>query len=224
MAGASGIHPHGRRRKLTSHVVPADRRGKPHVNAAAVSAYFTPMNRVSHLRRRLVAGALVLPLCAVARVTKAAPLPVPIGELLPDVTMDGLNGTPRSLASYRGRPLIINVWASWCGPCRDEARSLERLAWSEAGGPYTIIGVSTDDDRQAALGWLKHSRATLTHYIDHRLTLETLLGASTIPLTVLVDVHGRVVARFRGARQWDSAESVRLIEKAYAETNRRKSP
>ena len=130
--------------------------------------------------------------------------------------MAGLNGPPRSLSSYRGRPLIINVWASWCGPCRAEAASLERLASSKAGSRYVVIGVSTDDDRNAALKWLKHSNATVSHYIDSRLTLEHMLGASTIPLTVLVDAGGRVVARFQGARQWDTVESMRMIERAYA--------
>jgi thiol-disulfide isomerase/thioredoxin len=145
-----------------------------------------------------------------------APAPVAVGRPLPDVVMAGLNGPQRSLASYRGRPLIINVWASWCGPCRAEAASLERLAWSEAGSRYVVIGISTDDDKAAASKWLRHSNATVSHYIDSRLTLEHMLGATTIPLTVLVDASGRVVARFYGARQWDSAESIRVIERAFA--------
>ena len=150
-----------------------------------------------------------------------APPPVAVGHRLPDVAMDGLNGPMRTLSSYRGRPLIINVWASWCGPCRAEAASFERLAWSEAGSRYTIIGVSTDDYRDAALKWLRHSNATLSHYIDHRLRMEHLLGASTIPLTVLVDANGRVVARYRGVRAWDDPESIRWIENAYAAAAKR---
>jgi hypothetical protein len=66
------------------------------------------------------------------------------------------------------------------------------------------------------LKWLRYSNATVSHYIDSRLTLEHMLGASTVPLTVLVDAGGRVVARFRGARQWDSVESIRMIERAFA--------
>ena len=147
---------------------------------------------------------------------------VAVGEMLPDAVMNGLNGPNRSLSSYRGRPLIINVWASWCGPCRKEAASLERLAWSEAGSRYTIIGISTDDDRNAASKWLRHSNATMNHYIDKppNWPLEHMLGASSIPVTVLVDARGRVVGRFRGARDWDSAESVRLIERTFAGAGR----
>lgn len=170
----------------------------------------------------MAAGACVLAFLAAPAIAVAqeAPPPVAVGKPLPDVLMSGLNGPHRSLSSYRGRPLIINVWASWCGPCRAEAASLERLAWSEPGSKYVIIGVSTDDDRGAATQWLRHSNATLNHYIDSRLTLEHMLGASTIPLTVLVDAGGRVVARFRGARDWSSAESVRMIERAFAGAGR----
>jgi thiol-disulfide isomerase/thioredoxin len=142
--------------------------------------------------------------------------PVAVGRPLPDVLMAGLNGPQRRLSSYRGRRLIINVWASWCGPCRAEAASLERLAWGEAGSRFVVIGISTDDDRDAALTWLRQSNATLDHFIDSRLQLEHMLGASSIPLTVLVDAGGRVVARFQGARRWDSMESLLLIERAFA--------
>ncbi len=209
--------------------VPRDRIGRDGRDACRISPRLVPGTRRTtmalDLVPRIARPALALGLALSTPATGGrTPGEVEIGQTLREATIQGLNGPARRLSEFRGKPLIINVWASWCGPCRDEARSLERLAWSEAGGRYTIIGVSTDDDRQAALGWLKHSRATLTHYIDHRLTLENMLGASTIPLTVLVDVHGRVVARFRGARQWDSAESVRMIEKAYAESARRKSP
>ena len=157
--------------------------------------------------------------------TQAPPPLVAVGQVLPDVVMSGLNGPNKSLSSYRGRPLIVNVWASWCAPCRQEAASLERLAWSEAGSRYTVIGISTDDDRNAALKWLRHSNATVSHYVDSapRWPLEHMLGASTIPVTVLVDAEGRVVERIRGARDWYSAESIKLIERAFAERGRRET-
>jgi thiol-disulfide isomerase/thioredoxin len=177
------------------------------------------MCSIKSIVRSLAAGAFGLTLLTTpaAAVAPDAPPPVAVGRTLPDVVMAGLNGPHRSLSSYRGRPLIINVWASWCGPCRAEAASLERLAWGEAGSRYVVIGISTDDDREAALNWLRSSNATVSHYIDSRLTLEHMLGASSIPLTVLVDADGRVVARFQGARQWDSAGSIRMIERAFAD-------
>jgi thiol-disulfide isomerase/thioredoxin len=180
------------------------------------------MSFTKAIRRAVAVGACGLTVLAAPALPAVpdTPAPVAVGRPLPDVVMAGLNGPPRSLSSYRGHPLIVNVWASWCGPCRAEAASLERLAWSEAGSRYVVIGVSTDDDRDAALKWLRHSNATVSHYIDSRLTLEHMLGASSIPLTVLVDEGGRVVARFYGARQWDSVESIRVIERAFAGAGR----
>jgi thiol-disulfide isomerase/thioredoxin len=179
------------------------------------------MNALGILCRSIATAAcamLFLAAPAVA-VPLAAPGPVAVGQALPHVVMTGLNGPRRTLASYQGRPLIINVWASWCSPCRKEAASLERLARSPAGSRFAVIGISTDDDRDAALAWLRQSNATLTHYIDSgpHWILEHLLGASQIPVTVLVDAGGRVVARYPGARDWSSAESVRLIERAFAQ-------
>ncbi|HET9692935.1 MAG TPA: TlpA disulfide reductase family protein [Steroidobacteraceae bacterium] len=173
------------------------------------------------LQTLIAAGACTLTLLATPATagTQSPPPPplVAVGQTLPDAVMAGLNGPPKSLSSYRGRPLIINVWASWCSPCRREAASLERLAWSEAGSRYTVLGISTDDERNAAIQWLRQSNATLSHYLDSgpRWPLEHMLGASSIPVTVLVDAQGRVVARYRGARDWDSAESIQLIERAF---------
>jgi thiol-disulfide isomerase/thioredoxin len=143
-------------------------------------------------------------------------LSVPVGHALPDILMAGLNGSDRRIRSFAGRKLLINVWASWCGPCRAEAASLERMAWSKNGMAYTVIGVSTDDDRRAAERWLKQSNATLSHFIDQGLVIEHLLGASTIPLTVLVDEKLRVVTRIRGAQDWDTQASAQLIQREFA--------
>lgn len=127
--------------------------------------------------------------------------------------MRGLNGPNRALSSYRGRPLLINVWASWCPPCRAEMPSLERLAWSDFGQQMAVIGISTDDYVDRALAFLKRSNATLSHYIDRQLELEHMLGASHLPLTVLADAQGRVLLKVPGAREWDSPGSRQLIER-----------
>ncbi len=140
---------------------------------------------------------------------------VGVGQLLREATLRGLNGPPRLLSSFRGQPLIINVWASWCGPCRQEMASLERLAWQPHAVPFTIIGISTDDDPDSAMQLLKTANATLSHFIDSHLALETMLGASRLPLTVLVDPDGRVVDKVYGAKEWDSRDASVLITSAF---------
>jgi len=134
---------------------------------------------------------------------------------LRDATLQGLNGPPRNLRAFRGRPLIINVWASWCGPCREEMASLERLAWRGQNQYFAIIGISTDDYPDRAKSLLKSTNATISHYIDHDLEMENMLGASHLPLTVLVGADGRVLDKIYGAREWDGADSRRLIDDVF---------
>lgn len=145
----------------------------------------------------------------------ATPGEVPVGSVLREATLRGLNGPNRQLSDFRGRPLIINVWASWCPPCVAEMDSLERLAWSDTGQQVMVIGISTDDYPEAAKGFLRKSQATLNHFIDERLLLENMLGANRLPLTLLVDAKGRVLHKVVGARDWNSPESVKLISQVF---------
>jgi thiol-disulfide isomerase/thioredoxin len=161
--------------------------------------------------------ALAMALCALAAHAPASaktPGEVEVGQVLRDAMLQGLNGPARKLSEFRGRPLIINVWASWCGPCRAEMASLERLAWSATGQKFAIIGISTDDYPQAAKAWLAKSNATFSHFIDRKLEMENMLGASQVPLTVIVDADGRVLGKVYGAKEWDGAEARSLIEQA----------
>ena len=161
---------------------------------------------------RLVLSMLLLCAGGVVPVAFAAtPGEVQIGETLPEATMRGLNGPPRNLSEFRGKPLLINVWASWCGPCRSEMGSLERLAWMDVAASFNVIGISTDDYPDKAKGALKASNATISHFIDSNLQLENMLGASQIPLTVLVNADGRVLKKIYGARAWDSPQVLQLI-------------
>jgi thiol-disulfide isomerase/thioredoxin len=146
----------------------------------------------------------------------ATPGEVQVGETLRDATMRGLNGPSKKLSDFRGRPLLINVWASWCGPCRAEMASLERLAWMEHAVSFGVIGISTDDYVDKAKDALASSNATISHFIDSNLQLENMLGASRLPLTVLVDADGRVLRKIYGARAWDAPEAVQFIADTFA--------
>jgi thiol-disulfide isomerase/thioredoxin len=156
-------------------------------------------------------------LCAALLQFSAAALaktPGEVGEgaVLREASLHGLNAPDRLLSQYRGRPLLINVWASWCGPCRAEMGSLERLAWRDQGQRVTVIGISTDDSEAAAKRYLQVANATLNHYLDRALEMENMLGAERLPLTVLVDARGQVLGKYYGAREWDSAEAARWLD------------
>jgi thiol-disulfide isomerase/thioredoxin len=146
-----------------------------------------------------------------ASVFAATPGEVGVGSYLREATLLGLNTETKKLTDFRGKPLIINVWASWCGPCRAEMGSLERLAKRFNGNEFNVIGISTDDYRDAALGFIKSTRINFENFIDRKLELEHMLGANTIPLTLLVDADGQVLQKARGAYEWDSPQTINAI-------------
>ncbi len=140
---------------------------------------------------------------------------VDFGGMLRDVRMQGLSGRPKLLSEFRGKPLLINVWASWCGPCLQEMPSLERLAQKYGGKQFHVIGVSTDDYPAKANGFLKAHKITFANYIDHDLVLENMFGANQLPLTLLVDSRGMLLDKHYGFKQWDSPEALNLIAKTF---------
>jgi thiol-disulfide isomerase/thioredoxin len=148
-------------------------------------------------------------------VAAATPGEVAIGSQLREAPMRGLAGPSKKLSTYRGKPLLINVWASWCGPCRQEMGSLERLAQRYNGKQFNVIGISTDDYRDRAELFLKQSNTSFSNYIDHELFMENMLGADRLPLTLLIDANGRVLGKFYGAKQWDGPEALKAISTAF---------
>ena len=140
---------------------------------------------------------------------------VEIGSQLREATLQGLNVSTSKFSNFRGKPLLINVWASWCGPCRAEIGSLERLARRYNGKEFNVIGISIDDYSSAAKDFIKQSKITFANFLDSKLFLEHMLGANTIPLTVLVDDQGRVLLKARGAFEWDSPEVIAAIEQTF---------
>ena len=140
---------------------------------------------------------------------------VEVGGLLREAQMQGLSGPSKKLSAFRGKPLVINVWASWCGPCRQEMGSLERLSRRYGGKQFEVIGISTDDYQDRAAAFLQQSHTTFSNFIDSKLFMENMLGADRLPLTLLVDAQGRVLGKYYGAKQWDSPEALEIIAKAF---------
>jgi len=136
---------------------------------------------------------------------------VKVDGYLREATLQGFDGNTKTFADYKGKPLLINVWASWCGPCRVEMASLERLSQRYNGKEFNIIGISTDDYKDAAEVFIKQTGISFENFLDSKLFLENMLGANTIPLTVLVDANGRVLEKVRGAYEWDDPETVEAI-------------
>jgi thiol-disulfide isomerase/thioredoxin len=161
---------------------------------------------------------ILLFICSVganSSVLAKTPGEVEVGAFLREAEMQGLVGPARKLSAFKGKPLIINVWASWCGPCRSEMGSLERLSRRFGGHQFNVIGVSTDDYPDRAISFLEKSNVTFNNFIDTKLFLENMLGADRLPLTLLVDAQGKVLGKYYGAKPWDSPEALALIAKVF---------
>lgn len=144
-----------------------------------------------------------------------APTELGVGDYLREATLSSFSGNTKKFSDYRGKPLMINFWASWCSPCRDEMGSLERLSRRYGGKQFNVIGISIDDDGKAAAEFVKKSKLTFENYLDSNVFLENMLGAHTIPMTILVDANGRVVGKVRGLQEWDRPQLLELIGKTF---------
>lgn len=137
-----------------------------------------------------------------------------VGMQVPDFEARALvpPGGTRSLASYRGRVVLLNIWATWCQPCRDELPTLEILHHEFAARGLSVVAISVDGPG---------TEAVVRRFVaDHRLTFDILhdpaglvvstLAARGIPVSVLIDRAGVVRGRFY-ARDWTTQDSRRLI-------------
>jgi len=162
----------------------------------------------------LLAGLLL----GLALPVAATPGEVPVGGTLREARLNGLTVPPAKLSSFRGKPLLINVWASWCGPCRAEMASLDKLSKRYKGKPFKVIGISTDDYPDKAYDFLERTGIGFENFIDAKLELENMLGANRLPLTLLIDAQGKVLVKHYGAKDWDSLETRQMIAKTFGTT------
>ncbi|HET6522427.1 MAG TPA: TlpA disulfide reductase family protein, partial [Geminicoccaceae bacterium] len=124
---------------------------------------------------------------------------------LPEVAFEDADGGAVSLADFRGRVVVLNLWATWCAPCRLEMPSLDRLQ-AELGGPdLEVVALSVDragvDEVAAFLDEVGAGHLGL--YRDPTMAATRALGALGLPTTVIVDREGREVGRALGEREWD---------------------
>ncbi len=118
------------------------------------------------------------------------------------------------LSQFRGKIVVLNVWASWCGPCVMEMPTLDHLQASFSPNDLVVLPVSIDrGGAHQAMPYLSRMGVhTMTPYFDHSNAIGRLLGASRIPVTVIIGRDGNEIGRFIGTTEWDSDEAKSLIK------------
>ncbi len=133
----------------------------------------------------------------------AVPCPGPSGDVLltgmPDLTIACLGPGPAlRIAKGDGRPTVINLWASWCGPCADEMPRLQR-EFARGAGTVRFLGVDTDDERSPASALLAYARVTYPQVDDRAAKVRSALQVPGLPVTLVFDRRGRLVSQHVGA-------------------------
>ena len=174
-------------------------------------------------RRMLLLGLLVLAWLSAGRAAQAAgpdlgPLLDTMGILrpvkeaqAPDFTLPDLSAKARRLTEFRGQVILINFWATWCAPCREEMPGMERIYREMKKDRFTILAVNLLETAEQVEPFVKELGLTFPILLDEEGQVSRLYRAFTLPMTFLLDRHGMVVGRALGAREWDSAEAKRLI-------------
>jgi thiol-disulfide isomerase/thioredoxin len=144
------------------------------------------------------------------------------GERAPDAAFEDGQGREVRLSAFRGRPLLVNLWATWCGPCVVEMPSLDALAAREADG-LRIVAISQDTDggdsnaRQKVGDFFaaRHFNR-LEPNLDSRMQLMSALHLDTLPTTILYNSQGEEVWRMTGMSDWQDQRAARLLLEADA--------
>lgn len=191
---------------------------------AGVAVGLAAIYGISSLARNATGDAACRPAVELAREIK----PLARGEVaaltmaskplqVPDLTFRDQNGEERRLSEWRGRTVLLNLWATWCVPCRKEMPALDELQ-AKLGGPnFEVVAVNIDTrDPQKPKVWLEETGVTrLTYYADASAKvfqdLKAIGKAFGMPTTLLIDPAGCEIASLAGPAEWASEDALKLV-------------
>ena len=139
---------------------------------------------------------------------------------LPDLAFWDADGRPKKLSDWRGRTVLVNLWATWCVPCRKEMPALEGLQTKLGGPNFEVVAINIDTrDPEKPKAFLQNAHLTrLGYFSDEKAKvfqdLKSVGRALGMPTSVLIDGQGCEIATIEGPAQWDSDDAVKLIEAA----------
>ena len=132
---------------------------------------------------------------------------------LPEIRFQGADGKSYTLSDFRGKFVLLNVWATWCAPCRKEMPALDRLQQTLGGADFEVIALSIDGGGAAAVQRFYDETGVraLAIYVDSSLEATSKLRTVGIPTTLLIDREGRERWRKTGPAEWDSPEMIESL-------------
>ena len=133
---------------------------------------------------------------------------------LPDISFSDGDGRSVKLSSFRGKVVLLNIWATWCPPCRAEMPTLDRLQAKLGGSGFEVVALSIDKGGSFVVRTFYDEIGikALQIYIDQSGEASFALGVNGIPATLLIDRTGRELGRKIGPAEWDSPEVIKLIQ------------
>jgi len=141
-----------------------------------------------------------------------------VGDPMPAYTAKYLDGKPLNLASEKGNVIFLNVWATWCGPCRFETPELQALQNQYAAKGLKVIGVSVDEgETEAVKTFVAEQKITYPIALDPEGRIANLLQTTVLPTSLLLDRNGKIVWRQIGAIMPNDAKLKAAVEKAVSE-------
>lgn len=130
----------------------------------------------------------------------------------PDVAFTDAAGTRHALSTFRGRYVLLNLWATWCGPCVAELPALARLSVYVPG--LRVLAINMDKGQVDAGAFLKsHAARALGVYRDSDVVMLRSFQAYGLPMTVLISPDGKIVAKAEGPADWDTPEAVKYFKR-----------
>lgn len=134
---------------------------------------------------------------------------------VPDLAFLDADGRMVELADFRGRVVLLNLWATWCAPCVKEMPALDRLEATMGGADFAVVALSLDRGGAELVRPFFEDRRlrALPIYLDPQGAAMSALGLKGLPTSVLIDREGREIARLDGPAEWDGPRALRLIER-----------
>lgn len=132
----------------------------------------------------------------------------------PEITVVSLaDGTPLKLSALKGKVVLLNFWATWCPPCREEMPSMMKLNIAMSGKPFQMVAVSIDEGgKQDIESFFKQSGYNIPTYLDPDGSASKLYGITGVPESFIIDKQGVVAKKVIGGLAWDSPEVLSFLE------------